>query len=79
MPSLAQPADADEALPFTGSLNPDALPATAVLIPSAQAAAAVDSTDPSATQDFFLMIVLGLMALPLVLIMTLVATVLVRR
>jgi hypothetical protein len=49
------------------------------MIPAGEAATAVDAAGASGTQDLFLVIVLGLMALPLVLVMTLLSTVLIRR
>jgi len=78
---VAQPAGADNigTLPFAGDPFTEGSAQAIAIAPTPQAAAAADPGTSSAPQDFFLLLVLAFMALPLLLVMTLLATVLTRR
>jgi hypothetical protein len=49
------------------------------LAPTAQAASAADTGSPSDTQSLFLLMTITLLGIPVLLVMTLLATVLTRR
>jgi hypothetical protein len=78
---VAQPAGAGDigTLPFAGEAFPDGSAQAIAIDPTPQQATAADPGTASDTQNFFLLLVLALMALPLLLVMTLLATVLTRR
>jgi hypothetical protein len=66
-------------LPFAGEAFPDGSAQAIAIAPTPQQAMAADPGTASDTQSFFLLLVLAIMALPLLLVMTLLATVLTRR
>jgi len=78
---VGQPASAGDigTLPFAGEPFPGGSAQAVAIAPEPQAASAADPGTPSDTQNFFLLLVLAVMALPLLLVMTLLATVLTRR
>ena len=79
--SVAQPAGAGDIgrLPFAGYPFPDGSAQAIAIAPTPQQATAADPGTPSDSQNFFLILFLAVMALPLLLVMTLLATVLTRR
>ncbi len=78
---VAQPAGAGDigALPFAGEAFPGGSAQAIAIDPTPQQATAADPGTASDTQNFFLLLVLAVMALPLLLVMALLATVLTRR
>src|SRR5439155_15081624 len=78
---VAQAAGASDigTLPFAGEALPDGSAQAIAIDPTPQQATAADPGTASDTQNFFLLLVLAVMALPLLLVMTLLATVLTRR
>ena len=67
-------------LPDTGPPTQDGSAQAVAIGPSGRApAAAADATGPSDSQNLFWLIMLAAMAIPALLVMTLVATVLIRR
>ena len=79
---LAQPAGASNVgtLPFAGEAIPGGSAQAIAIAPTPQQAAALaDAGTPSQVQNSFLLLVLAFLALPLLLVMTLLATVLTRR
>src|SRR5256714_38559 len=78
---VAQAAGASDigTLPFAGEALPDGSAQAIAIDPTPQQATAADPGTASDTQNFFLLLVLAAMALPLLLVMTLLATVLTRR
>ena len=78
---VAQAAGASDigTLPFAGEALPDGSAQAIAIDPTPQQATAADPGTASDTQNLFLLLVLALMALPLLLVMTLLATVLTRR
>jgi len=65
-------------LPFAGEPFPSGSAQAVAIAPEPQAASVADPGTPD-TQNVFLLLVLAVMALPLLLVMTLLATVLTRR
>jgi len=78
---VAQAAGASDlgTLPFAGEALPDGSAQAIAIEPTPQQATAADRGTASDTQNIFLLLVLAVMALPLLLVMTLLATVLTRR
>ena len=78
---VAQAAGASDigTLPFAGEALPDGSAQAIAIDPTPQQATAADPGTASDTQNLFLLLVLAVMALPLLLVMTLLATVLTRR
>ena len=79
--SVAQPAGVGDigTLPFAGNPFPNGSAQAFAIAPTPQQVTAADPGTPSDSQNFFLILVLAVMALPLLLVMTLLATVLTRR
>ena len=74
------PAAPDQAsLPFTGSPIGEQPSEGLAIAPKTQGLSAIDAGDPTQTQDLFWMMALAVMAIPGLLLMTLIATVLIRR
>jgi hypothetical protein len=79
---VAQPAEATDigVLPFAGAAPSDGLAQAIAIAPTAQAAAdAGDTGGPTQTLNLFLVFTVVLVAIPVLLTMTLLATVLTRR
>lgn len=78
--SSAPSYDAANNLPFTGPPSQDGAAQAVVIAPSAQPQAAADPAVPSGNDNNLLwLMMLGAMAIPAFVMMTLVATVLIRR
>jgi hypothetical protein len=74
------PAAPDQAsLPFTGPPIGEEAAEGLAIAPTAQGLSAVDAAATTQTQDLFWMMALAVMAIPGLLLMTLIATVLIRR
>jgi hypothetical protein len=76
--SLAPPDDAS-ALPFTGAIAPNASTQAFAFEATPQGLTAVDAQSQPQTEDLLLLMVLAATALPLLVLMALLATVLTRR
>jgi hypothetical protein len=74
------PAAPDQAsLAFTGPPIGEQAAEGVAIAPTVQGLSAIDAADPTQTQDLFWMMALAVMAIPGFLLMTLIATVLIRR
>ena len=66
-------------LPFTGAPPADGSAQAVAIAPTPQVANAADPGMPGETPNLFLLLMVAVLALPLLLVMTLLATVLTRR
>ena len=77
---MPKPAAEVGTLPLAGAVDPDGSAQAVAIAPTPQAAAnAVDTGAPGDTQNLLLLLTVVCMAVPVLVTMTLVATVLIRR